>query len=225
MKRISIKNISKNFKIGFEKRQVFWRRALLDLSGREPKKNIEVLKNFCLEAEAGEILGIAGPNGSGKSTLLRIIAGILESDSGSVQTNGRIISLINLGIGLRERLTMRQNIFLAGALFGMSRKEIAEKFDFIVEFSELGEFINTKVFQFSSGMLQRLTFSIAISADPGILLLDEVFELGDEHFREKSRKKIMELARQGALVVLVSHDHEIVQKYCSRVVYMKKESN
>lgn len=221
-KRIIINNISKEFRIGYRKNLSALARFISLFSGREPRKKINVIKNVSFEIAKGEILGIMGGNGSGKSTLLRIIAGIYTKDFGSVVTNGKIISLINLIIGLKERLSMKDNIYLCCSFFGLSRREIKECFDQIVSFSGLSDFLNTKIYQFSEGMKQRLSFSIAINCKPDILLLDEVFEVGDEEFKKKSGEKIIEIAKNGGCVILVSHDEEMVKKYCSRVIIMEK---
>ena len=192
-------------------------------SSRGQKREIIVLNNLSIVICPGEIVGIIGENGSGKSTLLRIIAGIFKADRGSAEINGKIVSLINLGVGLKERLTMRDNIFLMGSLFGLSYGEIKSRFDSVVEFSELKEFIDTKIYQFSAGMIQRLIFSIAIYSSPDILLLDEVFEVGDESFRKKSAEKIKELVKNDKIsVLLVSHDLEMVEKYCDKVLLLRK---
>ncbi len=220
MKRIILQNISKSFDIGIEKRRSTLGAAVSAISSRESKKRFTALDDVSLEIGSGEILGITGNNGSGKSTLLRIMAGIYVPDSGKLIVNGRVISIINLGIGLMERLPMRDNIFIVGSLFGMSQKMIRERMNSIIEFSGLHEFIGTKIYQFSAGMIQRLAFSIAIHADPDILLLDEVFEVGDEEFRKKSGEKIQQLVRTGTAVILVSHDHEIINRYCHTVLTM-----
>ncbi len=223
MSRITVKNISKKFRIGFMKNQSILNRLLIALSSRGQKKEIIVLNDVSIAINKGETVGIIGENGSGKSTLLRIIAGIYKADKGDVFINGKIISLINLGVGLKERLTMKDNIFLMGSLLGMSNKNIIEKFDDIVLFSELEDFVDTKVYQFSAGMIQRLIFSIAINANPDILLLDEVFEVGDENFREKSAKKIKDLVNtKNVAVILVSHELEMIEKYCDRAILIKK---
>ena len=222
MNRILIQNLQKKFKIGFQKRQGALSRILSSITGKEQKKEIIIFENLSLEVGAGEILGIIGSNGSGKSTLLRIIAGIYVPSSGKVSTNGKIISIINLGIALKGRLTMRENIFLVGSLFEMSQKEIKKLFDLIVGFSGLGDFLDTKVYQFSSGMIQKLAFSIAIYSNPDILLLDEVFEVGDESFRKKSAEKIKELVNIKKMsVIFVTHDLEMVKKQCHRVVWLE----
>lgn len=214
--RIIVNNVSKIFKIGFRKRQGFLAQLLSFLFKKGSRKTIQALEHVSLEVKSGEIIGITGPNGSGKSTLLRIIAGIYNFDEGFVETRGRMVSLINLYVGLKERLTMEENIFLIGALFGLSRKEIKNKFNSIVDFSGLKKFTSTKLYQFSNGMMQRLVFSVAIHCNPEILLLDEIFEVGDEDFRKKSIARMNEFVRSGASVVLVSHDLDLIKKYCNR---------
>lgn len=222
MKRIAVDSVSKKFRIGFKKDQSTLSRFISLFSGKEPKKIIWALKEVSFSADAGEIIGIVGENGSGKSTLLRIIAEIYNNDGGEVKTEGKIISLINLYIGLKERLTMEDNIYMCLPLFGVSIKETKKRFNSIVEFSGLENFINTKIYQFSDGMKQRLAFSIAIHCDPDIFLLDEVFEVGDEEFRAKSADKINEFVKNGATVLLVSHKLEMIEKYCNRVIWIDK---
>jgi len=218
--RVKVRNVSKRFKIGFQRSLGALARFLYLFSGRESKKFITALKNVSLSVSSGDILGIIGENGSGKSTLLRIIAGIYSQSLGEIQVNGKIVSLINLNVGLKERLSMRDNIYLSCSLFGLSNKEIKERFQKIVEFSELGEFVNTKLYQFSDGMKQRLAFSIGINCNPEILLLDEVFAVGDEEFRIKSARKIQELVKSGASVILVTHELWMIEKYCDSAVWL-----
>jgi ABC-type polysaccharide/polyol phosphate transport system ATPase subunit len=222
IKRIIIDNISKEFMIGSNDNIGALARFLSMFSGKEPKRSIHALKSLSFDVYSGEIVGIIGDNGSGKSTLLRTVAGIYHPDGGKVTTKGKIISLINLTVGLKERLTMKENIFLVGSLFGMSQKEIKKEFNNIVEFSELKEFVNTKIYQFSSGMMQRLAFSIAAHAMPDILLLDEVFEVGDEIFKKKSAGKIKDLVSRGACVISVSHDLDLIKKYCDRIIWLEE---
>ncbi len=220
MKRIIVKNVSKEFKIGFKKNQTALVRILSFFSGKIPKKTLKVLDKVSFDVESGEILGIIGENGSGKSTLLRILSGIYPIYNGKKKINGKIISLIGLGKGLNRRLTMSDNIFLVGSLFGLFKKEIVEKFDSIIEFAKLEDFIDTKLYQFSEGMLQRLVFSIAINCEPDVLLLDEVFAVGDAKFRIKSAEKIRKLVKNGACVVFVSHELWMIEKYCDRLIVL-----
>jgi ABC-type polysaccharide/polyol phosphate transport system ATPase subunit len=222
MERIIVDKISKKFRIGFKKKQSTLARIISLFSGKEPKKILIALNEVSFKAKSGEIIGIIGKNGSGKSTLLRTIAGIYSKDNGIIKTKGNIISLIGLSIGLEDRLTMKENIFLVGSLFGLSRKNIKKRFDSIVKFAELKDFLNTKLYQFSEGMKQRLAFSIAIHSNPEILLLDEVFAVGDKDFRIKSAKKIKALVKKGAIAILVSHELWMIEKYCDRVIWIDK---
>jgi ABC-type polysaccharide/polyol phosphate transport system ATPase subunit len=220
--RIIVKDISKKFKIGFKKHQGALARLTGLFSGKEPKKTLQVLRDVTFNVKKREIIGIIGENGSGKSTLLRIIAGIYKQDSGKIVTNGKIVSLINLRVGFHSRLTMKDSIFLVSSFFGIPEREIKEKFDSITGFAELEKFTGTKIYQFSEGMLQRIAFSIAIHCNPDILLLDEVFEVGDEKFKKKSASKIERLVKKGVTVILVSHDLDMIRKYCDKVIWMEK---
>ena len=222
MERIIVKGVSKKFKIGSEESQTALFKFLSLFSGRKPKKTIWANKNISFTVPAGKIIGLVGPNGSGKSTLFRIIAGIYHPDEGKVIVNGKIISLISLYSSIKDRLTMRENIYLFCSLFGLNSKEIKEKFNDIVNFSELKDYTNTKLYKFSSGMIQRLGFSIAIYCNPDILLLDEVFEVGNQTFRARSANKIKELANQGTAIILISHEIPMIEKYCHIVISMKQ---
>lgn len=221
-KRVIVQNLSKKFQIGFKKHQSALERFISLFSGKEPKKTIQALKDVSFEAKKGEIVGIIGENGSGKSTLLRVIAGIYRQDEGNIIANGKIISLINLNIGMQSRLTMKENIFLIGSLFGVNQKGIKQRFNSIIKFAELENFINTKIYQFSEGMKERLAFSIAIHCNPDIFLLDEIFEVGDENFRKKSADKIKDLVNGGAIIILASHNLHMVERYCDIVIWLEK---
>ena len=222
MERVIIKNVSKKFKIGSEESQTALFKFLSLFSGKRPTKTIWANKNISLTVPAGKIIGVIGPNGSGKSTLFRIIAGIYQPDEGEVIVKGKIISLINLYMGMEERLTMRENIYLNCSLFGLNSKEIKEKFEDIVNFSELKNYTNTKLYKFSTGMLQRLVFSIAINSNPDILLLDEVFETGDEAFKAKSINKIKGLANQGKSIILTGHELQLIKKHCHQIISIER---
>jgi len=213
-------NLNKTFKVGFKKNQGALARILNLFMGKESKKTLEVLKSVSFELKKGDVLGIIGCNGCGKSTLLRILAGIYSFDKGNLKINGKIVPIIGLGVGMESRLKMRDNVFVIGLLLGMSFKEIKRKFTSIVEFAGLRDFIETPLYQFSDGMRQRLAFSIAIHSNPDILLLDEVFAVGDKDFREKSIKKINELVKNGVSVILVSHDLESIRKHCNKVIWI-----
>lgn len=220
MARVIVEGLSKKFKIGFKKHQGALSIFISLFSGKEPTRILWALKDVSFNADEGEIIGIIGENGSGKSTLLRTIADIYDMDSGEIKTNGKIVPLINLQAGLKDRLTMEDNIFICCSFFGLTQKEARNRFDAIVQFSELENFVNTKIYQFSEGMKQRLSFSIAINCDPDILLLDEVFEAGDEEFKSKSADRIKELVKSGATVLLVSHELWMVEKYCNKVIWL-----
>ena len=223
--RVEVKNLYKKFNIGFAKNENALARIFTFLSRIDSKKEIQVLKDISFEVRAKENLGIIGHNGSGKSTLLRIIADIYSPNQGSVKSHGRMIYLTGFGHGLNNRLTMRENIFLMGSILGLGQKDIRNKFDEIVDFSGLKEFVDTKVYKFSSGMLTRLTISVTLfcvaHAKPEILLIDEAFAGGvDINFQEKSVKKMEELLKSGAAVIFVSHDLNSVKKYCDRVIWL-----
>lgn len=221
MERIILKNVSKKFKKNSSSKNFL--NVILSLKNKKINENeFDVIKEVSLNVNSGEILGIIGDNGSGKSTLLRTISGIYRQNSGDIETNGNIISLINLASGFQEMLTMKDNIFLLCTLFGLSRKEIKKRFNSIVEFSGLTEYVNTRLHKFSNGMLQKVAFSIAVHCNPEILLLDEIFEVGDEEFKKKNVQKIKEIVKEGVSVILVSHDMNLIQKYCNKVILIKE---
>jgi|GEM_PF-1038752 len=226
IKKIDVKNVSKYFDIGYQKKDNALARLLSFLSDKELKKQITVLDAISFKVFSGEKVGLIGNNGSGKSTLLRIIAGIYEPDQGSVKNDGDVIYINGFGIGLKPRLSMRNNIYLIASIMGLSRKEIKRRFQEIVNFSELEKFVDTKTYKFSSGMLSRLCFSTTIFClghkRPDIILLDEVFDSGgDLNFRNKAIAKIDEFIKDGSAVILVSHSLDIIEKYCNRVILLE----
>lgn len=180
------------------------------------------LRNITFSVKKGERLGILGLNGAGKSTLLKIIAGVYHPDEGIMHHTGVIAPLLELGAGFDPQYTGAENIFLYGSILGYSKQYLTDKFDEIVDFSELKEFINVPLKNYSSGMRARLGFAIATIADPEILILDEVLSVGDAKFRKKSEQKIMEMFERGVTVLFVSHSLEQVQRLCNKAILLQK---
>ena len=184
-------------------------------------KVFDALKDVSLDVHQGETVALLGLNGSGKSTLLKLISGVFQPDAGTVRTRGRVAGLIEVGAGFHHDLSGRDNVYLNGAILGMSEKQINEMFDSIVEFAEIGEFIDTEVKFYSSGMYLRLAFSIAVHTDPEIFLIDEILAVGDEPFQRKCIAKIKELAEAGKTLFVVSHDLDLVSTVCERGVLLE----
>jgi ABC-type polysaccharide/polyol phosphate transport system ATPase subunit len=184
------------------------------------KSDFWALREIGFEITAGTSVGLVGANGSGKSTLLKVIGGIIQTDSGFVERRGRVAALLELGAGFHPDLTGRENVYLNGSILGLSQKQTAQYFDSIVEFSEIGDFIDTQVKFYSSGMYVRLAFAIAVHVDPDILLVDEVLAVGDEPFQAKCMEKIREFQRDGRTIVFVSHSAAQIEDLCDRVVVL-----
>jgi len=180
------------------------------------------LDDVSFQVGEGEAVAILGLNGSGKSTTLKLVSGVLEPDGGRVLTRGRVAGLIEVGAGFHPDLSGRENVYLNAAILGMKRKEIDERFDDIVAFSEIGEFIDQEVKHYSSGMFMRLAFSVAIHVELDILLVDEVLSVGDAPFRAKCAAKIKELTSRGITMLVVSHDMNMVQELCDRGIVIRK---
>ncbi|MEZ2389044.1 ABC transporter ATP-binding protein [bacterium RCC_150] len=193
------------------------------LTGRKGdlSKKFDALKDVSLDVEQGETVALLGLNGSGKSTLLKLISGVLQPDEGTVYTRGRVAGLIEVGAGFHHDLSGRDNVYLNGAILGMTQAQIDQMFDSIVEFSEIGEFIDTEVKFYSSGMYLKLAFSIAVHTDPEVFLIDEILAVGDEPFQHKCLKKINELAAAGKTLFVVSHDLDLVASVCKRGVLLE----
>jgi len=195
---------------------------LLNLGKYSFLKKKYILKDVNLEIKKGECVGLLGKNGSGKSTLLRALSGIIEPTKGKIELNGRVAPLLGLGVGLEKELSGTENIKLLCALMGMTSKEIKELMPDIIAFSELGDAVNWQVKRYSTGMMSRLSFSIAIMKNPEILLIDEVLSVGDIGFQRKCLKKVQEIMDMGATVVFVSHSFEEVKRMCSRAVLVNE---
>lgn len=176
------------------------------------------LKDVSFEVIKGEVFGIMGANGTGKSTILALMAGVMRPSGGTVEVHGRIAPLLELGAGFHPDLTGRENAVLNGILLGLTKKEITAKLDGILDFAELGQFIDQPVRTYSSGMLARLGFSVAINTEPELLLVDEILAVGDENFQNKCFAKMREFQRQGVTIILVSHNRAVMEQLCDRII-------
>ena len=217
---IYIKDMSKNFIIYGDKANTLKERIIR--FGKNKKEVRNVLNNINLTINKGETVALIGVNGSGKSTLLKLITKIIYPDKGYIKTHGKISSLLELGAGFHSDFSGRENIYFNASIFGLTKKEIDERLDRIIEFSELGEFIDTPVRTYSSGMYMRLAFSVAINVDADIILIDEILAVGDQHFQEKCLNKMLELKKAGKTMVFVSHSEESVRFLCDRAVWINE---
>jgi lipopolysaccharide transport system ATP-binding protein len=183
--------------------------------------SIEALKDLNLEIKSGDRLGIVGHNGAGKSTLLRLLSGVFEPSSGKISRSGSISSLVDIALGINGENTGRENIFLRGKLMGLSKRQIDQKIDEIIEFSELGDYINLPVRIYSSGMLLRLAFSVSTSISADILIMDEWLSVGDGAFAERSAERLRELVDNSEILVIASHSRELIEETCNKVVWLE----
>lgn len=215
---IRVKDVSKRFIIRKDKSL---KERLVNFGrSRKFKEDFWALKDVDLEITAGTTIGLVGANGSGKSTLLKAIGGIIQPTTGFVERRGRLAALLELGAGFHPDLTGRDNVYLNASILGLSRKQVDQYFDSIIDFSEIGEFIDTQVKFYSSGMYVRLAFAIAVHVNPDILLVDEVLAVGDEQFQEKCMRKIREFQSEGRTIVLVSHAASQIKEVCDRVIVL-----
>jgi len=212
---IELKSISKKYILHHEK-------PTLAESLFKKREEFWALKNINLEIKKGEKLGIIGPNGAGKSTLLKLITGITVPTIGTIETKGRIASLIDLEAGFEPDLTGEENIYINGLLLGMSKTEIKNNFDKIINFSGIKKFIDSPLYTYSSGMKVRLGFSVAIYSNPDILILDEIISAGDEEFRKRAYAKMQEFFSQNKTIIFVSHWIEIIEKLCPQTLWLDK---
>ncbi len=218
---VSIRNVSKRFVMrrdsSIKERIVTFGRA-----GRRHRKDFWALRDVSIDIRAGETIGLIGHNGSGKSTLLKLIGGIIEPSSGSVMERGRLAALLDLGAGFHPDLTGRENVYLNAAVLGQSREETERRFDDIVAFAAIDDFVDTQVKFYSSGMYVRLAFAVAVHTDPDILLVDEVLAVGDEAFQRKCMDRIAEFQREGRTIIIVSHALGQITELCTRAVLLDK---
>ena len=221
---INIDKVSMKFDIGIEKNFSFKMLfvTMFDKKKRRRKKEyFWALKDVSFHVNKGEVIGLIGSNGAGKSTLLKVVSGVMKPTNGKVTVNGTIAPMIELGAGFDPELTARENIYLNGAVLGHSKQFLDSKFDEIVEFSELRDFLDAPVKNFSSGMVAKLAFSISTIVNPEILIVDEILSVGDIKFQEKSRKKMMEMIKGGTTVLYVSHSMASIEELCDRVVWLE----
>ena len=215
---IKVENVYKKFKLVYDKpftlkeRLIFWKNTKVGYH--------EVLKNINLDIKKGETVALIGVNGSGKSTLLKLMTKIIYPNEGNIITDGKLTSLLELGAGFHPDFTGRENIYFNASIFGLTAADIDKRIDDIIEFSELGEFIEAPVRTYSSGMYMRLAFSVAINVDAEILLIDEILAVGDQHFQDKCFAKLEELKKSDKTIVIVSHSLGSIKKLCDRGVWV-----
>lgn len=219
---IILKNVSMKFNLGVEKEGTL-KMIFINLFSHKKKKNKEyfwALKNIDFRIDKGDVVGIIGANGAGKSTLLKVVSGVYKPTTGTVTVNGKISPMIELGAGFDAELTARENIYLNGAILGYSKEFLEKKFDEIVEFSELKDFLDVPVKNFSSGMVAKLAFSISTIVDPEVLIVDEILSVGDIKFQEKSKNKMMSMIKGGTTVLYVSHSIDTIKELCNKVIWL-----
>lgn len=221
---IELKNVTMKFNLGIEKNFSI-KQAFVNFFNPKYKKQKKeyfcALDDISFNVKKGEVVGLIGSNGAGKSTLLKIVSGVMKPTKGKVQVNGAISPMIELGAGFDMELTARENIYLNGAILGYSKSFIDNKFEDIVEFSELRDFLDVPIKNFSSGMTAKLAFSIATVVDPEVLIVDEILSVGDIKFQEKSKKKMLDMIKGGTTVLYVSHTLQSIKDLCDKVVWIE----
>ena len=216
---IKIRNLYKDFKLNSDKPRTL--KEKLIRSKNNKVERITILKDINLDIKKGETVALIGTNGSGKSTLLKLMTKIIYPTKGTIETVGKLTSLLELGAGFHPDFTGRENIYFNAAIFGLTKAEIEKRLDDIIKFAELGDFIDNPVRTYSSGMYMRLAFSIAINVDAEILLIDEILAVGDQHFQDKCYKKLEELKESDKTIVIVTHSLGQVKKLCNRAIWIK----
>ena len=219
---VTVDNVSMKFNLSSEKFDSFKEYVIKSIKRQVSYDAFMALQGVSFEVMRGDSVGLVGLNGSGKSTMLKVIAGVLKPTEGKVTVNGTIAPLIELGAGFDMDLTARENVFLNGALLGYNRKQMEEQYPDIVQFSELADFMDVPVKNFSSGMVSRLAFAIATIGTPDILIVDEVLSVGDFHFQEKCEARIQNMRDHGTTILFVSHSLEQVKKICNKMVWLEK---
>lgn len=216
---IKVDHVYKSFNIYYDRANTLKERMLFFKRNKRRVKR-EILNDINLEIKKGETVALIGVNGSGKSTLLKLMTQIIFPNKGTIETKGKLTSLLELGAGFHPDFSGRENIYFNSSIFGLTRKEIDERLDQIIEFSELKDFIDNPVRTYSSGMYMRLAFSVAINVDADILLIDEILSVGDQHFQEKCFNKMRELKKEGKTMVFVTHSMDSVRNLCDRAVWL-----
>ena len=219
---VSVKNVSKKFKLFHEKRDSIYESATGFFQKKRYSEILQALDDVSFNVKHGEIFGIIGRNGDGKTTLLRIISKIYTPDSGSVDVKGRVIPVLSLGLGFHPELTAVSNIYQSSILLGFKRENISERIREIIKFAELERFADTKIKNFSAGMSMRLAFATSVLVDPDILILDEVFAVGDLNFQKKCFDTIMSFKKRGKAIIFVSHAMEPIRDFCDTVMFLKE---
>ena len=215
---IEVKNMTKKFNVYYDKANTLKEKLMFWTRGNKEVRT--VLKDINIEIKKGETVALVGINGSGKSTLLKLMTKIIYPTKGTVETKGKLTSLLELGAGFHPDFSGRENIYFNASIFGLSKKEIDKRLNSIIEFSELGEFIDNPVRTYSSGMYMRLAFSVAINVDADILLIDEILAVGDQHFQDKCFKKLEELRDSDKTIVIVTHSLDSIKKLCNRAIWI-----
>ena len=218
---INVEAVSVRYLMAYDRIKSIKEYLVQFLKGKIKYDEFWALKDVSFHVRKGEVLGIIGHNGAGKSTMLKVISGILKPTGGTVQIGGTVVPMLELGSGFDFDLTGRENIFLNGAILGYSEQYLKEKYDEIVEFSELGKFIDIPIRNYSSGMLMRLAFSIATVVNPEVLIVDEILAVGDAAFQEKSKARMKELMSGGTTVLFVSHSLDQIWEMCNKVVWLE----
>ena len=216
---IKVSHVYKSFNVYYDRANTLKER-LLFIGRNKKREKREILNDIDIEIKKGETVALIGVNGSGKSTLLKLMTQIIFPNKGTIETHGKLTSLLELGAGFHPDFSGRENIYFNSSIFGLTKKEIDSRLDQIIEFSELGELIDNPVRTYSSGQYMRLAFSVAINVDAEILLIDEILSVGDQHFQEKCFNKMRELKKEGKTMVFVTHSMESVRNLCDRAIWL-----